>query len=151
VRVVYALTEDVVEGDGVGMGLTDEQVAGRTRLGDLVTALSDVGQQLTPDGHVPVETYVPEAIAAIATPWIDMEDDLAHPEVAWPGPDLPGEPVGGPLDVGCVLASGEQGAAVLAEARSANAGTPWVSGGTRWSVAFRPLLPDESGCADLLD
>ena len=23
--------------------------------------------------------------------------------------------------------------------------------GTRWSVIFRPLLPDESGCADLTD
>jgi hypothetical protein len=40
---------------------------------------------------------------------------------------------------------------VLAAAATANAATPWDSGGTRWSVAFRPLLPDESGCADLLD
>jgi hypothetical protein len=23
------------------------------------------------------------------------------------------------------------------------------TGGTRWSVTFRPLLPDETGCADL--
>ena len=59
--------------------------------------------------------------------------------------------MGGPLDVGCVVATGEQASAVLAAARPANAATPWVSGGTRWSVAFRPLLPDESGCADLLD
>ena len=28
--------------------------------------------------------------------------------------------------------------------------TPWLTGdGTRWSVVFRPLLPDETGCADL--
>jgi hypothetical protein len=38
---------------------------------------------------------------------------------------------------------------VLAAAKTANARTPWVSGGTRWEVNFRPLLPDETSCADL--
>jgi hypothetical protein len=39
---------------------------------------------------------------------------------------------------------------VLEAARGGNASTPWVTGdGSRWSVAFRPLLPDETGCADL--
>jgi hypothetical protein len=39
---------------------------------------------------------------------------------------------------------------VLDAAGSANALTPWVaSDGTRWSVTFRPLLPDEGGCTDL--
>jgi hypothetical protein len=146
VREVYALAEHVLEGDGAEVGLTEEQIADRTRLRELLSALSDVGQQ-----PVPIEAYVPQAVAAIATPWIDPEDDLAHPEQPWPGPELPGEPVSRPLDVGCVVATGEQAAAVLAAAEVANAATPWVSGGTRWSVAFRPLLPDESGCADLLD
>jgi hypothetical protein len=150
-REVYALVEHVVEGDGAEMGLTREQVDGRTRLRELLAALFDVGQQPTPDGRAPVEPYVPTAVAAIATPWIDPEDDLTHPELPWPGPPLPGEPVGGPLDVGCVVATGVQVSAVLAVAATANAATPWASGGTRWSVAFRPLLPDESGCADLLD
>jgi hypothetical protein len=146
VREVYALVEHVVEGDGAEMGLTREQVDGRTRLRELLAALFDVGQQ-----PPPVEPYVPTSVAAIATPWIDPEDDLPHPELPWPGPPLPGESVGGPLDVGCVVATGEQVSAVLAAAATANAATPWISGGTRWSVAFRPLLPDESGCADLLD
>jgi hypothetical protein len=150
-REVYALADHVFEGDGAEDGLTEEQSAGRTRLRELLTALFDVGQRLTPDGRAPVEPYVPEAVAAIATPWIDPEDDLAHPELAWPGPELPGEPVGSPLDVGCLVATGEQATAVLAAAEAANAATPWVSGGTRWSVAFRPLLPDETGCADLGD
>ena len=146
VREVHALAEHVFEGDGAETGLTEEQVAGRTRLRELLAALFDVGQQ-----PPPVETYVPEAVAAVATPWLDPEDDLAHPEQPWPGPALPGESVGGPLDVGCVVATGEQAPAVLAAAATANAATPWLSGGTRWSVAFRPLLPDESGCADLGD
>jgi hypothetical protein len=145
-REAYALAEHVVEGDGAEAGLTEEQIAGRTRLRGLLGALFDVGQQ-----PIPMESYVPQAVAAVATPWIDPEDDLAHPEQPWPGPELPGEPVGGPLDVGCVVATGEQASAVLAAAQAVNAATPWASGGTRWSVAFRPLLPDESGCADLLD
>jgi len=30
-----------------------------------------------------------------------------------------------------------------------NAATPWTSGGKTWWLTLRPLLPDESGCADL--
>ena len=149
VREVYALSEYVFEGDGMEDGLTDEQVDDRARLRDVLTALADVGRQGMPDGQV--QSYVPSAVAAIATPWVDPEDQLPHPEQPWAGPELPGEPVGGPLDVGCVVATGEQASAVLAAASSANGATPWRSGGMLWSVAFRPLLPDESGCADLLD
>jgi hypothetical protein len=150
VREVYAL-DYVLEGDGAEAALTDEQVAGRAKLRELLTALSDVGQQPGHDGHPPVEGYVPSAVAAITSPWTDPEDDLTHPEQPWPGPELPGEARGGPLQVGCVVATGEQAAAVLTAAAGANAATPWVSGGTRWSVLLRPLLPDESGCADLGD
>jgi hypothetical protein len=50
-----------------------------------------------------------------------------------------------------VVVGGDQATAVLAAAGNGNALTPWVGAdGSRWSVTFRPLLPDESGCADLL-
>jgi hypothetical protein len=72
--------------------------------------------------------------------------------VPWPGPALPGEPIGPLPDLGCVVATGDQATAVIAAARDANVLTPWLSpDDIRWSVTFRPLLPDESGCADLLD
>ena len=58
VREVYALSEHVVEGDGAEMGLTEDQVDGRTRLRGLLAALFDVGQQPTTDGQAPVEPYV---------------------------------------------------------------------------------------------
>jgi hypothetical protein len=49
-----------------------------------------------------------------------------------------------------VTATGQAAAAVLAAARSATQLTPWTStDGRKWSVTFRPLLPGESGCADL--
>ena len=150
VREVYAL-DVVLEGDAAQGGLTEEQVTGRAKLRELLTALSDVGQRPGPDGRPAVESYVPTAVAAVATPWVEPEDELAHAELPWPGPELPGEALGGPLQVGCVVATGDQAATVLAAAAQANAATPWASGGTRWTVLLRPLLPDESGCADLGD
>jgi hypothetical protein len=67
--------------------------------------------------------------------------------VTWPGPALPGKTTG--PEIGCVTATGAQAAAVLAAAGKVTAITPWLSGGKRWTVALRPLLPDETGCADL--
>jgi hypothetical protein len=69
--------------------------------------------------------------------------------VAWPGPPLPGERLGRLPDVTCVVATGKQASAVITAAGNANVLTPWTSGDATWSVTFRPLLPDESGCADL--
>jgi hypothetical protein len=139
VRDAYALWETPEDN-----GLTPEQRDARERLTDLLTALTDQSAATEP--------YVPEAVAAVASPWIDPGDGLPQPEQPWPGPALPGESTGGPPDVTCVTATGDEARALLDAARSANAATPWVTGnGTRWSVLLRPLLPDERGCADLTD
>lgn len=39
---------------------------------------------------------------------------------------------------------------LLAALERASTLTPWTSGGSRWQVRPRPLLPDETGCEDLL-
>ena len=141
VREAYALYESPLEGGG----LTAEQEAARAKLADLLTTLTDTASAES-------EAYEPDAVAAVASPWVDPEDGLQQPEVAWPGPALPGEPTGGPPDVSCVTATGDQARAILDAAASANAATPWVtSDGMPWTVVLRPLLPDESGCADLTD
>jgi hypothetical protein len=155
VREVYALAGYVGEEDALEGDLTAEQRARRAQLRGLLTAL-DLGRQATPQGQVAVEPYAAEAVAVIARPWSASQGETAQgstPEpVPWPGPALPGEPAGGLPDLGCVTATGDVGAAVLAAARSANALTPWSTpDGAWWSVSFRPLLPDESGCADLRD
>jgi hypothetical protein len=137
-REVYALFETLE-----GSGLTPEQQESRRRLSDLSTSLTDAGGART-------TSYRPEAVSAVVTPWIDPEDGLVQPELPWPGPALPGEPTGGPPDVTCVTATGAEAQSLLAAAGAGNAATPWVAGqGARWSVTFRPLLPDETGCADL--
>jgi hypothetical protein len=144
VREVYALWETPA-GEGTASGVTAEQEAARAKLSGLLTALTDAAAGQS-------QAYEPDAVAAIASPWLDPEDGLEQPDVAWPGPALPGEPSGGPADVGCVTATGDQAQTLLAAADAANSATPWVTAdGTRWSVILRPLLPDESGCADLTD
>jgi hypothetical protein len=142
VREVTALWETPPEGSG----LTADQQAARKELSEFLAVL-----QGPPEGAASTP-YAPTAIAAVATPWSDPQDGLAQPDVAWPGPALPGEPTGGLPDVTCVTATGDQVPALLAAAGSATATTPWVTpDGSRWSVMLRPLLPDESSCADLGD
>jgi hypothetical protein len=138
-REVYALS--VVDELA---GLTEEQVAARAELrsfADELTALSADG----------TEPYRPAAVAAVVTPYTPPDaSEPAQPEVPWPGPALPGEPLDSALGTSCLVATGDDAAAVLEAARSATSLTPWVGpDGARWSVTFRPLLPHETGCADL--
>jgi hypothetical protein len=140
VREVYALRE----GAGGTAGLTEEQRAGRARLAELLTELTDLTATLAP-----ATPYEPTAVAALARPWTPDPSVGERAPVAWPGPPLPGEPVG--PDVGCVVATGDQAAAVTAAARTADQLTPWqAADGARWAVTFRPLLSQETGCADLI-
>jgi hypothetical protein len=161
VRDVYALAEGVagtvVTGGGYGppptyrvQGLTPDQRAARTKLLDLVRALTDLESTL-PAGTVgPATPYVPPAVAAIVTPAQPGPDDPPQQSRPWPGPALPGQALPGPSGVTCVTATGQVADAVRAAARSANQLTPWTTpDGTQWWVTFRPLLPGETGCADL--
>jgi hypothetical protein len=139
-REVYALGETPE-----GSGLTAEQEEARGRLSDLLSSLPA-------SSGVDTSPYAAESVAAVVTPWVDLQDGLVQPERPWPGPALPGQPTGGPPDVSCVTATGTEAQALVEAARTANAATPWVTGdGSRWTVTFRPLLPDETGCADLTD
>jgi hypothetical protein len=148
VREVYALAEGA---DSPG-GLTAEQQAARAELADLYAELTDLPVELDPQGRA-TASYEPAAVAALARPWTAPDTDpflSDRPALPWPGAALPGEPVG--PELGCSLATGEQARAVVAAARGADQLTPWTTGdGARWSVTFRPLLPHETGCADLGD
>ena len=144
VREVYALREGVRAG-----GLTDGQRAVRAELLSLLDELQDVAQPA--DGSA--VGYESPAVAAVVPPWVSPEqrgfERFDSPPRAWPGPPLPGESIG--PDVGCVVATAAEAEAVRAAADRASVLTPWqTTDGALWSVAFRPLLPDESSCADLL-
>ncbi|KQS57018.1 hypothetical protein ASG36_18705 [Geodermatophilus sp. Leaf369] len=130
-REVYALREGTS-----GPGVTPEQQDARVALSELLDELTS--------SQDPTTAYEPTAVAAIAEPYLPPEDaTLTRDPVAWPGPALPGDPVG--PGIGCVVAGSE----VTAAAQAADTLTPWTSEGQTWTVTFRPLLPDETGCADL--
>lgn len=156
VREAYALFETaLLEGPVPGgragpadNGLTAEQQGDRERLQDLLDHLDSLA--LGTGGDVRPEPYRPESLAALVTPWVEPEDGLDHPEMSWPGPALPGEPLGPLPDLTCLTVAGDQADAVWSAALEASMLTPWLSeDGTRWSVTFRPLLPHQTGCGDL--
>jgi hypothetical protein len=140
---VYALEETEAS------QLTEDQQAARQRLRELLASLTDPEAVLGAGSVQDSEQYAPEALAAVVEPWVDPGDAMTQPEVAWPGPALPGQPLDEALGLTCVDVTGDDVGAVLDAAAGASSATPWTSGGQRWTVTLRPLLPDESGCADL--
>ena len=46
----------------------------------------------------------------------------------------------------CGVVEGEDWDIVRESAAAANQLTPWTDAGDRYSILFRPLLPDERGC-----
>ena len=137
---VMALTTSA----GTQSGLTPAQVAARAKLAAFVRTVQESGSS----GAV---LYRPRVMAALVRPYTPVPDGAvsAPAAVRWPGPALPGVPLRAPATLTCVTVDGSVLASVLAAARTANALTPWLSGQRRWSIAFRPMLPHETGCGDL--
>lgn len=124
--------------------LSQPQRQARAKLAAYVEQLTDLSQAAS-------QPYRPATLAVLTMPYVKPTDDLPEPPaaVAWPGPALPGEPMAEGLEMGCVSVTGAELDKVLAAADKANQNTPWTSGNTQYSLTFRPLLPDETGCADL--
>jgi hypothetical protein len=143
----YAL--DVSTGDNDG--LTSAQLLARKALRDLSDGLADLPKTLGTSGIDQPQRYVPTRLAAVAEDWRNPGSPglPAQPELVWPGPNLPGPALPSNSSLGCVTADGDEAGRVLAAAAGANAITPWTTGGKRWTVAIRPLLPDESSCDNL--
>ena len=132
-------------GDGFDdqSGLSQDQRAARRTMETFVVTLTDL------DGACGVEVldeqqeFVPAAVVAMAQPW---PPDWAAPdaEVAWPGPDLPGERL--PSGIDCVVVTGAELTALLDAVDDATQQSAWLHAEQRWKVALRTLLPDESAC-----
>ena len=117
--------------------LSDEQRANRERLRNLV---DEVGDSSALHRFVQPGTerrYEPAAVAVFVSP-AETTDGASHP---WPLPDF--------AATDCAFYERADAATVLAAARSANDGDAWEAAGATYTVAFRPLLPDEHTCADL--
>ena len=81
--------------------------------------------------------YEPAAVAVFVRPW-DATDGDTH---AWPLGDFAG--------TDCVVLKGSDATTALDAARSAREGDAWESAGARYTVTFRPLLPDEHTCENV--
>jgi hypothetical protein len=127
--------------------LTPAQRDARAKLAAFVQEVSDLSAAT---GMPPAQPYRATAVAALARAY-DQQRSAGVPAppaaVAWPGPALPGANFSG--GAGCVTATGADAEKVLAAAKVAMSTTPWTSAGAKWTVVFRPLLPDEASCADL--
>lgn len=146
VREAHGLTQAIRMRNS---GLTEEQQAARQELHQLVEELTGLAVAARPE-DVP-GSWTPDAVAVIARPWTDREDGLTHGTLPWPGPALSVDQLGWIPGSTCVVASGDQVPVLMTAAQRANVQTPWTTpDGNRWSVILRPLLPDESSCADLL-
>jgi hypothetical protein len=107
------------------------------RLGTAVADLPITGEQ----------RYRPHAVAVLAQPAKHVEPGPEGIAVA-PRAALLEWPLVR-LRPGCSVVSGPDVAPVLAAAQSANELSRWRSGGSLYTVAFRPLLPGESSCDDI--
>jgi hypothetical protein len=132
-------------------GLTRDQVAARQRLHHLVDLLEDLPGTVGAENVGDETPYEAQTVAALARPWFEPGLPQQLEEKTWPGPALPGPDLPRPpvTEMRCLTVSGTELAAVLEVAHQANVLTPWVWDGERYFVNFRPLLPDESTCADL--
>ena len=120
--------------------LTADQRDARTRIAAYVKKLGALPSPRS-------TAYQPTSVVVFAAPWTKPANGPVPKAVAWPGPSLPGTDIDSATKAGCVAVTGDQTPTVLAAAKGANALTPWTTGSSKWRVVFRPLLPDENGCA----
>lgn len=139
----YALAEVPERPDG----MSREVFEARQRLSALVGKLGALDQWL-PAGSLGEETTYQGEAARLFVGEYRKVDDLPQEGIAWPidgALSRFGEPTQ-PAGYRCGTVSGDEWTGVRDAAGRANQLTPWTDAGDRFSILFRPLLPDESGC-----
>jgi hypothetical protein len=144
VASAVALEETGGEPAPDGDVLTSEQREARERLRAYVRRLQTAATEL------PAEPYEAQAMAVLAMRYGPLEpvNDAAPQQLDWPGPPLEQGQPSGPGR--CVVVDGDQLAPVRTAAEQGSQETAWRAGGQVWRLAFRPLLPHEQTCDDLL-
>lgn len=127
--------------------MSDEEFRARARLQKLVTKLGGLGTWL-PDGSLATETMYEGSGARLFVSEY-RKVDLPQEPIAWPleeGLDRFGHDASGSDPYRCGVVEGAEWTALREAASQANELTPWRESGARFSILFRPLLPDESAC-----
>ncbi|MBL7259216.1 hypothetical protein [Paractinoplanes lichenicola] len=126
--------------------LTAAQQTARSTLAAYVKKLQDLSSG---DGYTASKPYEPTSLAVLARPWTKQSGgEPAQADAAWTGPALPGDYLNPAIKIGCVVVTGADLDKVMTAAKKANQMTPWTADGQKYLINFRPLLPDEKGCAE---
>jgi hypothetical protein len=155
---VFTLTVDgvthVTKAYALGMSgdrqpdlMSDQEYAARMRLERFQASLTNLRQTLPVGAVGPDGTFVPTELRLFVSGYA-RSHDLKEPAVAWPL-STPLTSFGEPATLEgytCGTVTDGDLDAVLPLAQTANQLTPWTSDGERFAIAFRPLLPNESGC-----
>ena len=139
----YGLVEQLERPEG----MSEEEYRARVRLQELVTKLGTLETWLPAGSLGPEAAY--EAFGARLFVGKYRKVDLPQGPSSWP--------LEGPLadfgdttdDLGiyrCGVVEGSDWTTIHELASRANQLTPWTDAGKRFSILFRPLLPDENGC-----
>jgi len=140
---VYALGEL----SGKPPGMPDDEYEARQELIELIDRLGSLETWL-PEGSIGAsDAYHVTGVRAFVSRHRDQAG-LPQPEIEWPL-DVPLRDLGEDAGAGyrCVVVTGPEWTERLEPAAmQANQLTPWTSGGRRYAIAFRPLLPDEAAC-----
>jgi len=127
--------------DDPASGLTGAEIAARARLQSFIDAArATVGDESAP--YVPPEV----AVFRLNSDQSSVDQDLEQEPLVWPITTLP-PPIGTGEAQSCVIITGADAAELVAVLEGANELTPWLIGADPpVYLAFRPLLPDDSGC-----
>jgi hypothetical protein len=148
-------TPHVISAYALGMEASDPSIPeserkARAALFELQTRLGNLGGWL-PDGSVSEERLFDYRSLAVIVSTEPPGEQLEQPELTWPL-DRPigdlADPVAGAPMVSCFTVDGQDVAKLRPLVARANELTPWDSGGSKYWLRFRPLLPDESGCPE---
>jgi hypothetical protein len=145
-------TRHVISAYALGMedpSIPDDERKARAALLDLQTKLGNLSGWLPEGSLSPEQPFEYQRLAVIVS--TEPVEQLEQPELTWPL-DRPIAELAGPVNapmVSCFAVDGGDVAKLRPLVARANELTPWESGGTRYWLRFRPLLPDESGCPEL--
>jgi len=127
--------------------MSEEEFMARGKLQELVTKLGGLESWL-PEGILGTETMYESSGARLFVSEYQKVDMPQEP-IMWPlGGNLDrfGDLASGSDTYRCGVVEGSDWSAVRDAASQANELTPWTEAGSRFSILFRPLLPDETGC-----
>jgi hypothetical protein len=127
--------------------MSAEEFQARGQLQRLVTKLEGLATWL-PDGSLGPETsYTASGARLFVSEYRKV--DLPQEPITWPlqeDLDRFGEAAIGSETYRCGIVEGTEWTTLREPASQANELTPWTESGARFSILFRPLLPDETGC-----